>query len=211
MDRRKIHRTKYLAVFATTTLIFLIGLLVGNQITNIKLEKINDLEQDLKVDTMAVELQYLLLAEDPCSYINSTLLTEELYNIGSRLDYMENQMGNKNPSVLHIKEYYSLLELRHWLYMRKVNNECGVEYPLLLYFYSNLGDCPSCQEQGYVLNYLHRKYPSLNIYSFDINIENTALDTIKKIYKVESTPAIVINDDAYFGFKDRDELEKLLS
>jgi len=210
MKRSSISKTKYLAVFATTTLIFLIGLFVGSQVTNIKLSKVEDLEQDMKVDTMAVELQYLLLAEDPCSYINSTPLTEELYEIGAKLDYMENQLGNKNQNVLRIKEYYSMLELRHWLYMKKVNRECGHNNTLILYFYSNLGDCPSCKEQGYVLNYLHKKYPLVNIYSFDINIENTALDTIKKIYNIKTTPALIINDEVYLGFRDNKEIEKLI-
>jgi len=210
MQRSKVSKTKYLAVFATTTLIFLIGLFLGSQITNTKLNQVELLEQDMKVDTMAIELQYLLLAEDPCSYLNSTPLTEELYDIGNKLDYMENQLGNKNPTVLRIKEYYSLLEIRHWLYMKKVNKECKQNNSLILYFYSNLGDCSSCKEQGFVLNYLRRKFPSINVYSFDINIDNIALDTIKDIYGIKETPSLIINEKVYFGFRDSKEMETLI-
>lgn len=210
MHRINVSKTKYLAVFATTTLIFLIGLYIGHTITNTKLQKVDDLEQDMKVDTMAIELQYLMLAEDPCSFINASSLTEELYNIGAKLDYMENQLGNKNPTVLRIKEYYSLLEVRHWLYMKKVKKECNYTIPLILYFYSNIGDCPTCKEQGFVLNYIHKKFPAMNIYSFDINIENIALDTIKEIYSVRKSPTLIINDKVHTGFRNSKEIEALI-
>lgn len=211
MQRTIISKTKYLAVFATTTLIFVIGVFIGHWVTNAKLSKVDDLEQNMKVDTMAIELQYLLIAEDPCSYLNATPLTEELYGIGTKLDYMENQLGETNPNVLRIKEYYSLLEVRHWLYMKKVNKECNQTNPLILYFYSNQGDCPTCKEQGFVLNYLHRKYPSINIYSFDTNINDIALDTIKDIYGIKKeTPALIISDKVYIGFRNSKDIEKLI-
>jgi len=210
MQRREISKTKYLAVFATTTLIFVIGVFIGHEVTIMKLNTIDDLEQNMKVDTMAIELQYLLIAEDPCSYINATPLTEELYGIGTKLDYMENQLGESNPSVLRIKEYYSLLEVRHWLYMKKVNKECNKNSALILYFYSNEGDCPTCKEQGFVLNYLHTKYPSMNIYSFDTNIKDIALDTIKQDYGIKKeTPILIINDKVYVGFMSSKDIEKL--
>jgi len=208
--RQSISKTKYLAVFATTTLVFLIGLIIGNQISSFKLKNIDELTESLKIESMAIELQYLLVSEEPCLSFNSTSLSEELYEIGSRLDYMENRLGSNNPSVLHLKEYYSLLEIRHWLFMKKTRKECNRSTTLILYFYSNRGDCPRCEEQGYVLSYLHKKYPDLNIYSFDINIDNVALNTVKNVYKITESPAMIINDKAYTGFISSRKIEELL-
>ena len=39
MSPKKINKTKYLAVFATTTLIFLIGLIVGSKMSDTKLSE----------------------------------------------------------------------------------------------------------------------------------------------------------------------------
>ena len=61
MNNREVSKTKYLAVFATTTLIFLVGIIIGNQISSSKMGKLETTEQELRVDTMAIELQYLLL------------------------------------------------------------------------------------------------------------------------------------------------------
>ena len=208
--RQKISKTKYLAVFATTTLIFVIGLIIGNQISAIKLENIDELSENLKIDTMAIELQYLLVSEEPCKTFNSTPLTEELYEIGTKLDYMENRLGNDNPSVLQMKEYYSMLELRHWLFVKKTKKECEINRTYILYFYSNEGDCQTCEEQGYVLSYLHKKYPEMNIYSFDINIDNVALNTIKRAYNVVTAPTLLINDKNYEGFMSARKIEETI-
>lgn len=211
MNAKKIHKTKYLAVFATTTLIFLIGLVIGNKISDTKLSKVDTLEQDLRTDTMAVELQYLLLAEDPCSSVNSTTLSEELYEIGAKLDFMEQRLGKKNQDVIRLKDYYSLLELRHWLFIKKQQKECNTDNTLVLYFYSNLGDCNRCEEQGFVLNYLRKKYPSVNVYSFDINIDNMAMDTVKTMFGVNKAPTVVINENVLEDFNSLKYLETFIS
>ena len=211
MNAKKINKTKYLAVFATTTLIFLIGLLVGNKISDTKLSKVENLEQDIRTDTMAIELQYILLAENPCSSVNSTTLTEELYEIGAKLDFMEQRLGKKNANVIRIKNYYSLLELHHCLFMKKQKKECNTDNTLVLYFYSNLEDCNRCEEQGFVLNYLRKKYSSVNVYSFDININNLALDTVKQLYNVNKAPVVVINDKVLGGFNNLEYLETFIS
>jgi len=211
MSSKKINKTKYLAVFATTSLIFLIGLVIGNKISNTKLSKVDTLEQDLRTDTVAMELQYLLLAEDPCSSANSTTLTEELYEIGSKLDFMEGSLGKKNKDVIRLKNYYSLLEIRHWLFMKKQKKECNIDNILILYFYSNLGDCNRCEEQGVVLNYLRKKYSDVNVYSFDVNTNNMALDTVKTMFNVNKVPTIVINENVLEGFNNLDYLETFIT
>lgn len=212
MTKQNISKTKYLAVFTTTTLIFIIGILIGHQFSNKQINKLENIEQELRVDLIAIELQYLLLAENPCIVSDSLPLSEELYKLESRLGYMEGKVGADNPSVLRLKEYYSLLEIRHWLFLKKTKKECNKTYTLILYFYSKQkGECPQCEEQGYVLTYLREKYPQIRIYSFDFDISNAALDTIKELYiKKQELPILIIDDDDYYGFKNKEAMEKII-
>lgn len=210
MKRRKFQTSKYLAAFAITTLIFVFGVLAGNMVSEKKLVSITDLQQDIQIKTAGTELQYLLLAEHPCESVNSSTLTSQLFEIGSKLDFMEGQLGKKNKDVLSLKEYYSLLEIKHWLLTRKADQVCKQDNNWVLYFYSNLGDCGDCEQQGVVLSTLHKKFGNINIYSFDFNIDNPAIDAIKEIYKVTSVPTIVINNKAYPGFKDKEGVEEEL-
>jgi len=211
MDKRKVNLQKYVFVFVLSTLIFLIGIFVGNIITNKNLTKLDKMEQDIKVQTMAIEMQFQLISENPCSLSNSTTFSKELYLLSDRLDYMESSLGVDDSRVLSLKDYYSLLELRHWLVSKKINENCKIKNNLILYFYSNKGDCDKCEEQGYVLTYLRKKYPNVMVYTFDINMDNVALGTIKDIYiKSSELPVLIINDKTYYGFKDSAQIESLL-
>lgn len=209
MTEKKISTTKYLAVFATTTLIFLIGLLIGSMITTSKLSDINQIQQDLRTKTMAMEIQYDLLIEEPCS--SETTAFEELFETGTKLDHMESTLGKDNPEVISLKEYYSLIELRHWLFTEKLREQCRRNTTAIIYFYSNAGDCSICREQGFILNYLHKKNPNINIYSFDINIENPALKTFKHQHNITTTPTLMINKKTNAGFMNLTQLNDVLA
>jgi len=211
MGNKKFHPSKYLLVLFLTIIIFSSGILVGNFISNRKLSNIDEIEQDIRVRTMAIEFQYDFLSENPCDALNSTPLTEELYELSDKLSFMENTLSSEDIRVLRLKEYYSLLELRQWMFLKKTNDICQRDNILILYFYSNRGDCDICEEQGYVLTYIRNKYSNTKIYTFDINIENIALDIIKKLYiKSNDLPVLIIDDKAYYGFKDRNQIEDII-
>lgn len=210
-NKRELQTSKYVAAFAMTTLIFVIGMVVGSYISEKKLNTIDELQQDLAKRTISSELQYVLVAEHPCQSINSTQLTKELFDIGTKLDFMESKLGKENKEVIKLKGYYSLLEIRHWLLLKKAREECQLNYDLILYFYSNKGDCDDCEQQGFVLSTLHKEYPNINIYSFDVNIDDPALNGIKEIYKVEEAPTLVVNNQTFHGFMDKNTVEIVLS
>jgi len=207
MKRQKIQTSKYLAAFAMTTLIFVIGFIIGGMISDKKLSDIEELEQELTKDTISSELQFILLTEHPCESLQGDQLTKELFDIGTKLDFMESKLGKKNKDVIKLKEYYSLLEIRHWLLMKRANEECNASYDLILYFYSNQGDCDDCEQQGYVLSTIHKKYPAVNIYSFDFNIDDPAVGAMKSIYGITSAPNLVINGKTEEGFRDKEFIE----
>ncbi|HLC46399.1 MAG TPA: thioredoxin family protein [Candidatus Nanoarchaeia archaeon] len=211
MERKKLQFSAYLAAFAITTLIFILGIMLGSYNNNKKLASVDNLEQEIKMSTMGNEIQYLLMSESPCDYVNSTEMAINLGNLGSKLTFMESQLGKDDERVVNLKEYYSLLELRHWLFLNKAKKECNLTYDLVIYFYSNEGDCADCEEQGHVLTYVHKKNPKFNVYSFDVNIGNPALDTLKTRYSVESTPTIVINNNKFEGFTGKEKLFRELN
>ena len=211
MNRKEPQWSVYLAAFAITALIFLLGLWLGDHLNSLKLNSLDDLEQRIRTSTASTELQYQLLAANPCSAVNSTALAEELASIGSKLTYMEDELGKDDPRVLQLKEYYSLLEIRHWMFLTRVKKECGLgDYGVVLFFYSNAGDCGNCDEQGIVLSYVHKQYPVFNIYSFDVNLPNPAVVTMKQLYDITTTPTLVIEGQPLQGFHDRETLARLL-
>jgi uncharacterized protein YdcH (DUF465 family) len=157
---------------------------------------------------MSSETQFSLLQELSCKDVSNTVLSSELNSLADKISYSENNIGVKNADVISLKKYYSLLEIKDYLLMKKITERCGQKSVFILYFYKN-SHCSDCTKQGYVLTSLREKYPNLRVYSFDYNIDLSAVKTMISIYKVpDDLPALVINGKVYSGFQDVEAIEK---
>ncbi len=208
-EYKEMDSMKYLAAFLLTVIVFAIGVAIGNYFNAQKVERVKAIENDIRLDTLGAEIQQEILTEEPCKFVNSTPLTEDLYELSRKLNHVENIYGQDDESVLRLKERYSLLELRHWLYIKRIKQECGKDLVPILYFYNNDKNCDKCEDQGYVLTYIRRKYDNVRVYSYDIRIDNTALETVKEIYDVNSAPTVII-DGTKHGFMTRDDVERAI-
>ncbi len=213
MNRKKFSKQKTLLVFLITIIIFSLGIFVGSQNTYHKFNKVLDLSESLQLQTASVEVEFDILKDNICSGDNVLFLTEELFDLSEKLNYMENTLGYDNPQIRALKDKYFILEAKHWLLAKKRINTCfdnkiSLNNTIILYFYSNEGDCPNCQEQGAVISYLHELYNDMKVYSFDIKSETPAVKVIKKLYHIDDSvlPALVINDETHQGYLDADDL-----
>jgi len=202
---------KYAAAFAISTLIFIIGLLIGGHFNNEKLSKIETLENEMKLDLMSMDLQDILLVENPC-FSTSTVLQKKLEDVVSKLGYMEEQLGKKDSNVLELKKYYSLLEIKHYLLMKNTKEKCNSTYNLILFFYSNDDNALESEKQGYVLDNLREKYglERMKTYSFDTNLNLDMITTLKSFYNVTTAPTVIINGEKLEGFRDKEEIEEVI-
>jgi hypothetical protein len=199
---------KYIYAFLITALIFGTAIYASSRLGNKKLAEVRDIEDKLSLDILSSETQFALLEETLCKDVGNTYLSKEVGNLAERLSFAETENPKNDPNVINLKKYYSLLEIKDYLLMKKITAKCGVRPTFILYFYSNLGDCEDCTKAGYVLTALHDKYPDLRIYSFDYNLDLEAIKTLTSIYKVENRlPALIINGDPYYGFRSLEDLE----
>lgn len=212
--KRKISKNKYLLAFFISASVFVIGILVGAVITNSKFNTLNLAQQDIRAQILALETQYSIAEANPCSFVDFSDLSKELYTMGDSLTLLEGQLGKTNKNVLELVKYYSILEIRHFLFLKSVNEKCSKNYRLVLFFYSNNEDlCGVCDQQGYILSFVRKKYPNLNIhvYSFNADIDNPAISTLKHYYNISEVPSLVINEKTYPGYQDIDFIESILS
>jgi len=200
---------KYVIVFFITVTIFVTGLWVSSYINNRKINQLKSTESTISLDLLSSETQFSLLQEQSCKDVeSSTILSSELNSLADKISYSENNIGSENVDVVSLKKNYSLLEIKDYLLMKKIRERCGEKSIFILYFYKN-DNCDDCTKQGYVLTALREKYPDLRVYSFDYNLDLSAIDTMTSIYKVpDDLPAIVINGKVYSGFKTLEEIEK---
>lgn len=181
-----------------------------NYLNRARVAELGSIENQISIDTLSLDTQFSLLEAAPCdSAASSTTLTGELTDLGNRLSYTENQLGSDNAQVVQLKKQYSLLEIRDYLITKQLAAACGTKPVIVLYFYSNAGDCSDCDKAGYALSYLRTTYPSLRVYSFDYNLDLGALKTLVTVTKVkDNLPAFVVNGKYSYGFTSLADFEK---
>lgn len=210
--RAKIETKKYVVVLLITAAVFFGALYVSNRFSAKRTAEVKAIEDKISLDLLSSETQFALLKDSSCKAIDhSTAFSEELNSLVEKLSYMEQNLGNENLEVINLKKYYSLLQIKDYLLVGKVNEKCGVKPITIIYFYSNKGDCAECKKEGYVLTSLREEYPELRIYSFDYNLDLSAVKTMRSLYGVRNTlPALVIWDENYYGFKSPEDIEKII-
>ncbi|MDD2657752.1 MAG: hypothetical protein PHD04_03800 [Candidatus Pacebacteria bacterium] len=204
-----VTRNVLIALFITVALTGTVAYAV-NYLNDARIAELGAIEDQLSIDTLSLDTQFSLLEAAPCdSAASSTTLITSLADLGNRLSYAENQLGTDNAQVLRLKQQYSLLEIRDYLITKQLAKACGTKPVIVLYFYSNAGDCSDCDKAGYALSYLHNTYPALRVYSFDYNLELGALKTFIALNKVQGAlPAFIVNGKHSYGFTSLEDLEK---
>lgn len=209
MDR-KFPKSKFIAAFCLTGFIFLLIITTNNYFNEAKLNQLNAIYNNIRIDSLNAEVQYEILSQNPCLALNFGPMNSELFDLGNKLTDMEERLGKTNSQVLDLKKYYSILESRQWLFVKKASKECKQNATAILFFYSNQDDCSDCDSQGFVLNYIRKTLPNVYIYSYDVNLDSTPIEALKLNYNITSVPALVVNERTYLGFKDTDELIAIL-
>ena len=209
-DRSARWRNYFVALFITA-LIFATAFYASNYLNDRRVADIRAAQDDISTDILSIETQFDLMQEHSCTDVTeNTILPSALTSLGSQLSFMETQGGNAKE-VTRLKRLYSLLEIKDYLLMKQLAAKCKLKPIFILYFYSNKGGCNDCVSQGYVLTALAEKYPQLRIYSFDYDLDISALRTLISIDKIQKKlPALMVNGEAYYGLQKIDSIEKIV-
>lgn len=209
MKQNSFEWLKYIITFVITAGIFITVFFVTKVVNERKLAEIKSIQDKISIDLLSSETQFSLLNRSTCSQTGDSLLAPEIGSLGERLAFMESQLGKNNPDVIGLKKYYSLLQIKDYLLGIELSQKCAFKPIYILYFYKN--DCTDCEKQGYALTALREKYPELRVYSFDADLDLSAITTMEGIYKVTGDmPELVINEKLYTGFQSIETIEKLI-
>ncbi|OHA16662.1 MAG: hypothetical protein A2825_03715 [Candidatus Taylorbacteria bacterium RIFCSPHIGHO2_01_FULL_43_120] len=201
---------KYVISFVITSFIFFTAIVLSWHFNNRRLVNVRAIEDKISIDILSSETQFSLLAESSCKDVNTTFLFQELNSLAEKIEYSEQNLRG-SEEIISLKKYYSLLQIKDYLLMKKVSERCQLDPIFIIYFYSNKDNCPDCARQGYVLTSLRDKHPELRVYSFDYLLDLSALRALISIYKVPDTlPALVLDEKTYTGFKSIEEIEKII-
>lgn len=151
--------------------------------------------------------QDTLSPEESCIFSNITLiqLTKQFNYYWDRLPFRIEEYEAKNPSFgdeyILLKQQYTQLSLRTWLYAENKNKRCDGDLVVILYLYS--AECPSCIKQGEILDNLQKSIESqgrdVMIFTVDLNSESSIIKYIRESHDITDAPALLISDHIYQG------------
>lgn len=212
ISNRTARWSSYAVALLITALIFATALYASNYFSNLRVADVRATQDNISTDILSLQTQFDLLSEHSCGNIaENTILPSELSSLGNQLSYMESQGAGTADEVTRLKSLYSVLEIKDYLLMQQIAAKCGLKPVFILYFYSNTGNCPDCEKQGYVLTSLSEQYPQLRVYSFDYNLQVGALQTLISIDDVRGQlPALVVSGKVHYGFQSVQDIQKIL-
>ncbi|MEM4152616.1 MAG: hypothetical protein QXK80_00635 [Candidatus Pacearchaeota archaeon] len=201
------------------TIIFLFGLLLGNYIAMTQLEEFKQTEERFLVDLVALEVRDSVLERDVCN-LDIEDLFEEKASLGKMLTELEKRLGKENEEVMAKKEIYELIEIKTLQQLEMIKYECGKEFNIVLFFYTNKkadpkGSVDGCEDQGKILDqvvYEHneqKKGAPVYVFAFDANSKNQATKALILKYNITGLPTLIINGEKY-SYLVKSELEELL-
>ena len=199
---------KYLIVLLITLGLFLTAMYVSNYFGNQKINQLKTIQDKISIDILSSETQFSLLSELSCKNISDSVFSDELGELGSKLDWSQKNLGSTDE-VTYLKKYYSLLQIKDYILAKNIATRCGVKSAFILYFYTTAQNCSLCEEESLVLSALRTEYPELRVYSFDYSTDLSAVSSMLQIYKIKDTalPALVVGDDVLTGFQSMKDLE----
>src|ERR1700740_3532513 len=108
MDSNHIDWKKYLIVFLITTGLFLTAIYLSNYFGNKKINELKAIQDTISIDILSSETQFSLLSDLSCKNISDSVLSSELGELGSKLEWSQSNLG-ATPEVTYLRKYYSLL------------------------------------------------------------------------------------------------------
>ena len=208
----------HIVALGVTSLIFIVGLLVGWQMGYAAESQMRSNLEQLRSESYMLEVLSLMRGrgEMGCPVFEKQFseFSQRTVDYGNNLDYLEKKLGKLDPKVMSLKSDYSLMQMRNYLLLKDLDESCGTKHTVILYFYTNENYSPNT-DQGIALGDALAGLPEIRdktlIYHFDVNVKNPVVDALKEQYEVSVLPAMIINGKKYEGFKDAGKCREILS
>ena len=192
-------KSKVVAALSLTMLIFLSGFVLGNLSVSSKLGLVQDLQNEIYTESLGFEVLFDMAETNLCDESSLADINYHLTDFGERLSYLE-EKGDEKEAVKILKNQYNALEIKHFLLINKINNECGNEYTTILYFYGPKSECRTCLTQGLELSNVKSNNHEIMIYSFDYTSGFAPVRNLINTYEIETVPTLVIDGIKYEGY-----------
>ncbi|MEK6840464.1 MAG: hypothetical protein AABX79_00745 [Nanoarchaeota archaeon] len=202
MEKRKYEsKNRYLVSLLIATLVFLLIFAISYSISYLELQRVSNLQVGVGYDIFQDKLDYSLFNASICNDNSLNKVSKDLGFQGRIIDDLERRLGKQNENVLLRKQFYSLIELEHFEFVRDFNKNCVKPWETeerintIFFFYSNNESyLKDSEEAGRILESVVNRNENLLVYSFDVDLSSNLVDKLERKYGVTESPTVVINE-----------------
>jgi len=197
-----------------TLIIFMVGGLLGYSLNTEKSRMLTEQTHNIEAEMQNIQLSLLYMnALGPghsCNVLNAevTQATKKLNELGKQLQSYQD--AEDFGTEFHmLKDDYSFLELRTWLFYHQLREKCSTDAVDVVYFYSS-HNCEGCIGQGKILDNLKRELGDrLLVFSLDTEWGQPIMKAFMADFNVTSAPALVVNGQEH-GYLEEKGLRQAL-
>ncbi len=210
--RKDIKKAYVLAAFLSLVL-YSVGIFTGFMIQKSALKftekEVTSLQR--RIENLQLEYVYLSTSNDKlnCKFLSALLddTSKEMWFVRDELVKLESDPKNVDlNNYKELKRDYSLVSTRAWILNSVIKEKCDEGVAVVLYFYSI--PCDKCLEQGNILDDLRSDFGSkLRVFVLDMGIDEPIVKTLKSTYLITETPSMVIGNQTFQGFVDKNMLK----
>lgn len=219
MEKRKYEsKNRYLVSLLIATCVFVLIFAISYSISYFELQRVSNLQVGVGYDIFNDKLDYSLFNGSICDDKSLDKVSQDLGFQGRIIDDLERRLGKQNENVLLRKQFYSLIELEHFEFVRDFNKNCVKPWTkekkisTIFFFYSNNESyLKDSEEAGRILGVVYERNEDIIIYSFDVDLQSSLVDKLEGKYGITESPTIVINEKTKIKLPANiDEIEKHL-
>jgi hypothetical protein len=217
--KRDFNKLRVIIAFIITFLVFTLGLTLGLLLDSQRVQWSERESKQQKADYDSLQWQYLFLTssenkEETCILLKAAF-DKSVTDLGESLDKIQSyrqQSQINNQEYLLIERAYTIDNLRYWLLARQYKQECGGEYAIVLYFFSEK-NCPICPDQGVILTHFKKIYEE-KLLVFPINTDlqdqESSVKILESRYNITELPSIVVANKKYSGVVNMEDLSTII-
>ena len=214
---RSLNVRIYAIVLVFSAFLFLVGILVGTQLSSGVSREFLQKADDLQANSRELELTLLLLSSAqgdvaklcPALLEQASSLDRRTNEFGISLDALEKSRGRFDANVQSLKRQYSIMQVRDYLLYKQIASQCSTPLKQIIFFYTNEG-CRDCVEQGQILREFKRGNQEVLVYTLDVDIGTPVVSALISTYNLTHYPALVVNGEVVQGKKTGAELQAML-
>jgi hypothetical protein len=190
-----------LAAVVTTLALVLVAFFAVNAIESSRVNSINESVLQIYLDSALLDLYS---SNGDYSQVYCESISDNVYNVNKLLGQIEYKLNSYNgdlrfsQSYVDVKRNYLITNLILLDKFEKLKTNCGLKTPILIYFYSEEGECgPKCNT---IVNQLDSIDSNCVFwgFSFPFNSEKYSLTKlVESKYGITSVGSIVINGVTY--------------